>query len=358
MQPRPGKGRGYERHGFNIRKHEYETTEGFEKQEIQPPSKIRTFAIGILQHPRGEEIEPANNLDRCSIGEPRVTDEFSVMRTHIDWITFTMPMIYGDETDEAYALAVQAGFMDMFEADLVRSVFGGIWTKQERSRAPYKDTWMDEQRGISLYASPNLIHCCIEISGQGCERLIAKGEIKAVLEKCAQRVTRIDIASDIDTETKPDEFVAITKHERMRADGTQNSETGQTCYVGSKKSDRYARVYRYYKPHPRSHLLRIEHVFRRKYAKSVVQAILDTSLERTAKAAGEAFGWAHKDWQPEAIESADISITQAERGGGKTIAWLVRSVAPAIKRLITDGTIRDPDVFFDTYFRPEKAIDA
>jgi len=262
-------------------------------------------------------------------------------------------MIYGEENDEAYALAIQAGFMDMFSQDLVHGVFGGKWTKAQRSRAPYTDTWTDEHNGISLYASPNLTHCCIEISGQGCERIIALGKIEAILAGSAQRVTRIDIASDIETSTQPAEFVSIVKHERMRANGTQNSETGQTCYVGSKKSDRYARVYRYYKPHPRAHLLRIEHVFRRKYAKSVVQAILDTSIESVAEAAGNAFGWAHSDWNTEANEHADISIVAAERGQRTTVTWLVRSVAPAIRRLIEDGTIRDPQAFFEQYFLPE-----
>jgi len=262
-------------------------------------------------------------------------------------------MIYGDENEDSYAMAIQAGFMDMFSQDLVHDIFGGKWTKAQRSRAPYTDTWTDEHNGISLYASPNLTHCCIEISGQGCERIIALGKIEAILAGSAQRVTRIDIASDIETSTQPAEFVSIVKHERMRANGTQNSETGQTCYVGSKKSDRYARVYRYYKPHPRSHLLRIEHVFRRKYAKSVVQAILDTSIGAVAKAAGNAFGWSHSDWNAEATEHADISIVAAERGQRTTVTWLVRSVAPAIRRLIEDGTIRDPQAFFEQYFLPE-----
>jgi len=280
------------------------------------------------------------------------------MRTHIDWLTFTMSMVYRDESDEAYALAIQAGFMDMFPQDVVSAIFGGSWRKAERSRAPYTDAWVDEQGGISLYASPNLIHSCVEISGQGCERIIEMGKMLQLLEGCASRVTRIDIASDIETSTQPAEFVSIVSHERMRANGQQNSETGQTCYVGSKKSDRYARVYRYYEPHPRANLLRIEHVFRRKYAKAVAAEILDTSLEAVAGAAGRAFGWAHSEWRPDKAQQADISIVAPERGAGSTITWLVRSVAPAVRRLIADGTIRDPDEFFNRYFRPEQAKDA
>jgi len=262
-------------------------------------------------------------------------------------------MIYRDESDEAYANAIQNGFMATFTPDVVSSVFGGAWRKGEKSRAPYTDVWTDGDSGITLFASPNLNHACIEISGQGCEALLKMGKMEAVLNGCADRTTRIDVATDIETSTPPSEFVSIVAHDRMRASGYQKSETGETCYVGSKKSDRYARVYRYYAPHPRAHLLRIEHVFRRKYAKTVAAAILGTSVQAAAAAAGKAFGWAHSDWALDNTDTPDISITSPERGGSNTITWLVRSVAPAIRRLIADGTITEPQQFFERYFLPQ-----
>lgn len=272
------------------------------------------------------------------------------MRTHIDWLTFTIPMEYKSVDGDDYALAIQAGLMAVFPIDLVEVVFGGAWGHEKRARAPYKDTWMDERGGISVYASPNLTHCCIEISGQGCERLIGIGALDQLLVFCHERTTRLDVATDIETGVLPTVFVASLAHERMRASGFQCSETGETCYVGSKKSDRYARVYRYFPPHPRSHLLRIEHVFRRSYAKVVAKSLLDTSVEAIAAAAGKAFGWTHIDWKPEENEDADISIVAVERGQSSTVRWLLTSCAPAFKRLVADGTIRDPEAFLRTYF--------
>jgi len=269
-----------------------------------------------------------------------------------------MPMLYNDDLENPYASAIETAFHVTFGVDLVKAVFGGAWRKGEKSRAPYTDVWTDPEGGITLYASPNLVHCCVEISGQGCEKIIQQERMYDVLGKCADRTTRIDIATDIETSTPPAEFVSIVSHDRMRASGYQKSETGETCYVGSKKSDRYARVYRYFAPHPRSHLLRIEHVFRRKYAKSVAAAILGTSVEGAAAAAGKAFGWAHSEWRLDIRETPDISIVAAERGGSSTVAWLVRSVAPAIRRLIADGTIRDPDEFFERYFKPDYSPDS
>jgi len=275
-----------------------------------------------------------------------------VMRTHIDWISFTIPMVYDTEEGDNYARAIQSGFMYMFTRDVVESVFGGAWTVGEKSRAPYTDVWVDRESGISLFASPNLTHATIEISGSGCECLIGTGEMEKVLSGCSGRVTRIDIACDIETDTLPLEFVSKTDHNRMRSSGHHDSETGLTRYVGSKESERFARVYRYFPPHPRAHLLRVEHVFRRDYAKKVAAAIVEFGLPSIANAAGKVFGWAHPVWNVDSAAEVDISITSPEKNAGKTVSWLVRSVAPAVQRLIADGTIRDPETFFKTYFLP------
>lgn len=275
------------------------------------------------------------------------------MRTHIDWLTFTMTPEYPDDTHEGYAQALERAFTSMFGNDLTSKAFGGTWERRERSRAPYVDAWSMNNDTVTLFASPMLTHCCIEISGKGCEALIAKGLLQQALKCAKDRVTRIDIASDIETDVKPREFVEQTTSKRMRSGGYQVSDKGETCYVGSQKSDRYARVYRYNPPHPRGHLLRVEHVFRRDYARQVVKAVLASGEDAVAAAAGKAFGWAHNVWHSEgANEDAIMDIVGAQRGGKNTIGWLVTSVAPAIKRLVADGTIRDPERFFEAHFLP------
>ena len=276
------------------------------------------------------------------------------MRTHIDWLTFTIPMLYMGAGSDAYADAIASGLLDMFGEELRASAFGGTWQKQERSRAPYTDAWTNGE-GVTLFASPNLTHACIEISGQGCENLISAGdELRNVLRGCKDRVTRIDIACDIETETTPLTFVKELSHERMRTNGHIVSGTGETCYVGSQKSERYARVYRYNAPHPRSHLLRVEHVFRKDYAKKVASQIVDASLASVATAAGLSFGWKHPDWQTKESEGADISVVHERGNTGSTVFWLVHSVAPAFRRLCADGTITDPQAFIEQFFLDNK----
>jgi len=278
------------------------------------------------------------------------------MRDHIDWLTFTMTMQYGAVTGvasdfaEEYALAIEQTFLTTFGADLVAKAFGGNWEKNERSRAPYMDAWKLGEGQTTLFASPSLPHCCVEISGKGCESLISAGLLDLVLSAIHERVTRIDIASDIETNIRPTEFVSEVAHERMRANGYQNSESGETCYVGSQKSDRYARVYRYNAPHPRAHLLRVEHVFRRDYAKKVAYEVLAGGVYAVAAAAGRAFGWAHPIWEKSPRNMVDLSIVAAERNEGKTVYWLVHTVAPSFRKLCESGTITDPEEFIARYF--------
>jgi len=281
------------------------------------------------------------------------------MRTHIDWLSFTMTPVYKSHypdditTSEVYADGLKGAFETSFSSVLVQGVFGGTWNKRERSRAPYTDAWELADTGIALFASQTLTHCTIEISGAGCERLIKMDALHEVLLAIYERVTRIDIASDIETETAPLAFVQDVKHERMRASGHYVSETGETCYVGSQKSDRFARVYRYFGPHPRAHLLRVEHVFRKDYAKQVAKECIETDIQSVAKAAGDVFGWGHLDWKTGDASPLDLRGIRGDRTQSSTIRWLISACAPAFKRLVSSGEIMDAEDFVRKYFLSE-----
>jgi len=280
------------------------------------------------------------------------------MRVHIDWLTFSMAMIYpsgltGEEKpSDVYAETIRMAFLRTFGEELTAAAFGGVWAQAERSRAPYQDAWKMGDT-ITVFSSPTLVHMCVEISGSGCEDLIAAGLMDRVLSKVYERVTRIDIACDIETKTTPPEFVAAIVGKRMQSSGYQKSNRGETCYVGSQKSDRYARVYRYAPPHPRSHLLRVEHVFRKDYAKQTARACISGELAPVANACAKAFGWGHKDYVVTEAVSASLSAVKSEKNMGGTVAWLVTAAAPAFKKLVDAGTIANPEEFLRKYFLSE-----
>lgn len=272
------------------------------------------------------------------------------MRSHVDWLTFTLPMWFSTRADATYEESVEYAFVSTFDASTLAKAFGGKWERQERSRAPYTNAWTMPDAGITLFASQSLNHSCVEISGSGCERLITLGVMESVVGSIVERLTRVDIATDIETEVTPTEFVSDISHKRMRSHGTQISSTGETVYIGSQKSDRYARVYRYAKPHPRGHLLRCETVFRKAYAKACGRRLLDSGIGSVARASGEAFGFSHVVWRPDAVQEADISIVSPSRTAGNTVHWLITAAAPAFKRLVASGDIRDADEFIRKYF--------
>lgn len=278
------------------------------------------------------------------------------MRSHVDWVTFTGNPIY--EGGDEFPRAVLNGVHALIGTELMDALLAGDSQQRERSRAPYTYAWGWDESDVTIFASPSLNHFTVEISGQGCERLIALNALQGVLERVQERVTRVDVATDIETPVMPLEFVSVRSHERMRSSGYQKSETGETCYVGSKKSDRYARVYRYVSPHPRSHLLRVECVFRRDTAKLVAGAISREGVRVVAESAREIYGFAHQCWEQISTNEIDLSPVRAESGGGKTIHWLLHSVAPAFKRLVADGTIRDPQAFLAEFFIGEDGTHA
>ncbi|HSJ39399.1 MAG TPA: replication initiation factor domain-containing protein, partial [Planococcus sp. (in: firmicutes)] len=163
----------------------------------------------------------------------------------------------------------------------------------------------------------------------------------------SEGITRLDFASDVRTTTLPSSFVNARKHKGFRSLSFIQSATGETCYVGSPKSDRFARVYRYNKPHPRSELLRMECVFRRGLAREAARQLGEAgSFERFATQLGNTWGWGHPDWKPQVIDNTKLTTPKVERADENTVHWLYTQVAPALARLWREGAI-DLDEFIN-----------
>lgn len=251
---------------------------------------------------------------------------------------------------EAYAVSIETAYQEAFGVTTTEQIFGGKWTPKPHGRAPYTDGWEKPDCGMTMWASPHLRHMTIEFSGQGCEWLESQGFMDIVLRRIAERVTRIDVATDILTGIAPSQFVGSGVSARFSGRGVYTSQTGETVYVGSQKSERFARVYRYAPPHPRSNLLRVEHVSRRDFAKVVARELVNSSIEVVASMLGKSFGWRDETWTLRNLETNTLSLVRPERAGHNTARWLITSVAPAFKRLVKEGIIPDPEAFVQAYF--------
>ena len=215
-------------------------------------------------------------------------------------------------------------------------------------RAPYNVSW-HSKGGVTVFANPKLPHALVEFSGKGCQWLRDVDMLRGILAFSEERITRLDIALDLPGLT-PDEIVSMGVSGRFRAKSDVQSETGHTKYIGSTKSDRYCRVYRYNPPHPRSNLCRIEAVHRSSHAREVARRIMDTNIETAGRECLATYKFDHPDVVAVVDGAEPPKTTPVEKTLAKTERWLIAQAAPAFRKLVMNGGIEDPVKWLNEHF--------
>lgn len=182
-------------------------------------------------------------------------------------------------------------------------------------------------------------HVLVEMPGTACQWARDAGVLDAIVAEAAPRLTRLDVAVDIPGGCTPGEFVAGGYGERWKAKASIISPEGSTEYVGSMKSDRFARVYQYAPPHPRAGVLRIEHVLRSEYAKAAATRYTTSGLLDLAAACGASWGWKHASWQPAELTDGKLKAKRSDRHEPGRVRWLYDVVAPALVKADAEGLI-------------------
>jgi DNA relaxase NicK len=147
------------------------------------------------------------------------------------------------------------------------------------------------------------------------------------------------------------EFIDNHQIRTFKAGGHIFSEDGETAYIGSWKGERFARVYRYHKPHPRCKLLRAEVVLRGDYAKQAMNLVLSEGEVMASFIAHEAFKWSHPVWQPDQISQSRIKSQRSDKEQTGTIRWLRGDVITAILSAHNNGLF-DAVRWFEEDVRP------
>jgi len=219
-----------------------------------------------------------------------------------------------------------------------------FWS-EGRGRKPYSHSIHDPKGGWSYFWSDTLNHSVLEFTGRGCEELRKWESLIPVMRDFSDRATRIDVAVDFATDMEPKEFAKARDHGRFKAGGHHDEASGYTEYVGSWKSDRFARVYRYREPHPRAKMLRVEHVSKGQWAKTTCAAIVRDGLKAVTAALGETFCWTSPLWTDLDFEGASTLEVPPNSRTPNTDRWLLTQVLPAIKKLCEAGS-KDIVVYF------------
>lgn len=257
----------------------------------------------------------------------------------IDWLSFSVKLDPKEGANEIECwYDVQQALIDLLPETIGVLHITDRWT-WVNGRAPYRVGKMRNDHGVTIFMNPTLPHALIELTGRACTLLSEDARAYSFLEDILPRLTRIDIAADMLTDLDPREFVKERDAGRFRSTAEVVSASGTTCYVGSKTSSRYARVYRYNPPHERSKFLRCEFSLKAEDAKLTAAGVLEHGVSPVTKTLGEKFGWRHPAWQPEDVTEIELRAWRPERREGKTLFWLADTVAPLLVRLHSEGTI-------------------
>lgn len=257
----------------------------------------------------------------------------------LDWLSFSFKRPVGSTEQASVEHMLMVDALHKLLGDVGKPFVGyDLWTPG-KGRAPYEQSWHHPRGGVVIFWHSHLDHALCEVSGKGFDWLTQEAWYREWLGMVKERVTRLDVACDILSGLDPILFAEQRDHARFRSHSEFVSESGTTAYVGSRTSNRYARVYRYNPPHERARFLRVEHVVKAEDAKATLGHVLMHGLESTAKALGDGFGWSHPQWRVEAPSAGELSVFRAERKEGKTLFWLADTVAPLLLRLESEGII-------------------
>lgn len=192
--------------------------------------------------------------------------------------------------------------------------------------------------GATYYEGEKSTVSLVQFSGEGCEWLRRTSNISQMVTDWHDRCTRIDVALDYTTDVEPYDFISMATNTRFKISQHIERQSGVTWYRGSRESDRFARVYRYRSPHPRSGNLRLEYQLRNKEAKQAAKSIVDEGVDTYGNNMGRTFGWSHplalENTKGERVHSAPRPETK-----GNTVFWLYKQVLPALRKSAEKGDL-------------------
>lgn len=257
----------------------------------------------------------------------------------IDYCRFTFPIALLGNQDESWTLNhILMAFHDHTQHLLLGVVTAGRWVWRET--AGFYDKKIEcPKTKLSIEWKAGNPHALVNITGTSCDLLLQTITAADLAKATNGRCTRMDFAVDFPTEIKPSEFTEIRGSNKTSTFSTVNSPTGETCYIGSRSSERMARVYRYYPPHPRSHLLRVEAEYKGDAAKEACKALMDREEQEVIYSAHLPFKWMHPIWLERVPVTEKIPARAYDKEGAETLKWLVDVVAPSLRKAHERGLI-------------------
>lgn len=262
--------------------------------------------------------------------------------TAVDWYSFTVDLEYFDHVRHLPPHALVCHALD--RAQHMKASRAVRWLFERAvpapGRVPYAASLRDPETGGRLFYDLDRSVWLIELGGRACNELADAKLLKGLLAETWRRCTRIDVATDY--EGAPGAFDALTAccyNGTSLTHASFSSQTGETRYIGSMKSDRFCRIYMYNEPHPRANIPRVELVYRADYAPQVAEYAWRGMLGEVVAGAYKRLG-IPPEYAPPAVAPIEPKGRRrhAKEAAG-TVRWVFTAVVPALSRLILEGHI-------------------
>jgi len=208
-------------------------------------------------------------------------------------------------------------------------------------RRPFNTAYKGFDSLAMIYGYTSYNGVLLELSGRAMDRIEASSPALVDTWLAMSKITRIDIALDLEERIAP---AILCKDITARTLGKLQSSTGETYYVGSQKSDKFARIYLYNEPHERANSTRIEFVYRRDYAIEIARLL-------ASGAGAKVVGNIKRELQEKGllmtnhwheISEDKISMNgENSRSDARTLLWLKKQVSPSIERLLANGVSQE-----------------
>lgn len=262
------------------------------------------------------------------------------MHTLIDYYSFTIPLRepLGKLMFDADNQTAIETFVQVFNVQSLREEFQKNW-EAENAKGFYTTRLRHSPSNVALSYGLINSHIFVELAGQACANFDSRDLLIPLISDTYQRATRIDFAVDIKTEVTPKEFIDARSGQSFKSSGNKYSPSGGTEYLGGRSSQRMARVYRYYVPHPRYEYLRIETEYKGDAAKSSSKHLVTTNLQQACLDAHQPFGWMHPVWDTKDIITSRISYSSYRPDTASTLVWLYGDVVTALRKATKAGLV-------------------
>jgi len=262
------------------------------------------------------------------------------MFTLVDYYSFTIPLkeplgkaMFDADKQMAIRTFAQTVRISTFENGVEDN-----W-ETENAKGFYQTRLRHISADVTLSYGAINSHIFVELAGKACANFDSQDLLNQLIERTWERATRIDFAVDIKTEIAPKTFIEARSNKSFKSSGNKYSPTGGTEYLGGRSSERMARVYRYYSPHPRHEFLRVEAEYKGDAAKAASKHLVEAGVQQASLDAHQPFGWLHAIWDTGDCTATRITYRTFRPDTASTLVWLYGDVVSALRKATKTGLL-------------------